>query len=160
MCRSRFVATVRNPLDIIVSMLGVSELEPSPENISAKIEELDRQGIRDSLWLRNHPRALILRYEDFYGDFETLFANLEHFLQASPTPRSKEDFKARFNIEAVKRKSEALESFEQFDSDDQIHGRHISEHSGQPGAHTALLDELLTQRIRDRFASFCEAFDY
>lgn len=159
-CRARFIATVRDPLDIITSMLGVSEMEPTPDAIDAKLEELARQGMADAIWLRHHPRALILRYEDFYGAFDRLFTPIEAFLEASASTSARQQFEERFAIDSVRKRAEALQSFEQFDVDDQIHGRHISAKSGRPGSYCGILHSGAIQKVRIRFADFIEAFDY
>ncbi len=160
LCRARFIATVRDPSDIIASMLGVSELTPTPEAVDSKIEELARQGMADAIWLRNHSRALILRYEDFYGDFDRLFTPIEGFLGKRAEASARKDFERRFSIDAVRERAEKLQSFDRFDPQDQIHGRHVSRQSGRPGYHHEVLDPASIARIRERFARFIDVFGY
>lgn len=151
---------MRNPLDIIVSMLGVSELDPTPDAIDQKISELARQGMDDALWALNQNRVLVLRYEDFYGDSDRLFDSLHAFLGVSASQEARNEFEERFSIEAVKERAQSLESFDRFDADDQIHGRHISKKSGRPGAHLEILDQPTMIEISKRFPEFFEAFGY
>jgi len=160
MCKSRFVMTVRDPVDIIGSMLQVSQLQPSPESIDEKMEELARQGIEDSLWLREHPAVLTLRYEEFYGNFDYLISALEGFLDVRIERPAREVFEERFNIASVRKRAHELQTFDRFSSDDQIHGRHISCRDGRPGSHRATIALMDQKRIFHRFRPFAEAFGY
>ncbi|BCX48325.1 hypothetical protein HAHE_22330 [Haloferula helveola] len=159
-CRSRIVCTVRNPLDIIVSMLGVSELEPTPEAVTGKILELEHHGLGNVLSIRQRPGTLFLRYEDFYGNFDYLFDELTRFLKVEIGDEERNRFNEEFHVESVRKRAENLGDFGNFDPGDHIHGRHISRYSGRPGYHSEVLDRDSAIRIRERFASFMAAFDY
>lgn len=159
-CRARIVGTVRDPLDIITSMLSISDLEPSPQAVSSMIEEVARQGISDAIWLKGRPNSLILRYEDFYENFGALFDALEGFLETTASASERTKFEDRFNIDSVRRRAEALGRFDEFDHEDLIHGRHISPQAGRPGSHAGILDPAAIEGIRDRFADYITAFRY
>lgn len=160
LCRASFVCTVRNPLDIVASMLGVSDLAPNPSSISEKLTELQRYGMADAVWLANRPRVLVLRYEDFYGDFDQLFHSIESFLGRTASASARHRFEKRFCIEEVRRRAAALGGFHRFDEADQIHGRHISKQSGRPGYHVDVLNEADIRRIRAAFPDFTATFGY
>lgn len=159
-CRSKIVCTVRHPADIICSMLGVSELEPTPEAVAGKIRELRDHGLPDLLAIRHRPGTLFLRYEEFYEDFDALFDRLGDFLGVEADAQTRAEFRERFDIRKVRERSESLGGFGNFDTTDHIHGRHVSEHSGRPGYHTGVLDEALIRLIRSELKEIHDEFGY
>jgi hypothetical protein len=159
-CRAKFVITVRDPLDMVASMLRIADLEPTPDHVAAKITEVQRQGINDAIALKDRPRVLVLRYEDFYHNFDNLFGALEAFLKVAANPERRANFDRDFSVAAVRRRSEGLASFDQVDANDGIHGRHVSETGGAPGAHRELLGPEQATRVREAFRDFTEAFGY
>lgn len=160
LCRAKIVCTVRDPRDIIVSMLSVAELSPTKQNIEKTIQQLDPQGIDDAIRILGRKDTLFLRYEDFVNDFDVLFDSLGSFLGAPHNLELRVSFEKKFNLAEISKRSASLEKFENFDPDDQIHGRHISSHGGRTGAHKEILDPYAAENILSHYRTFCDAFDY
>lgn len=156
----RIVATVRDPRDVVVSMLALSGEEMTSEGIIHKLHELDRHGLLEMRRIRNRPRTLILRYEDIYRDYSRLFSLLGDFFDLRVNKRIISDFESRFHIENVMRKSKRLGGFETFDPEDQIHGGHVSDRKGEPGGYRLVLDDASCRLIESHCSEFMEAFGY
>lgn len=156
----RIVATVRDPRDVVVSMFALSGEKMTNEGIIHKLHELDQHGLLEMRRIRNRPRTLILRYEDIHADYSRLFSLLEDFFDLRVNKEIIAGFESRFHIDNVMRKSKRLGGFEAFDPEDKIHGRHVSERRGEPGAYRLVLDEASCKRIESHCSAFMEAFGY
>lgn len=157
--RSEIVCTVRHPLDTVASSLQRYDLLPSAETIQGQLAELD-DGMQWALRVKDHPRALILKYERFAGDFEGLFDSLERFFGVVVDPGVRARVRNTYAIDEVKKRADSLGDFSHFDPDTHIHGRHVSRHAGRSGTYREFFDRDQIDRLRRHYASFLEAFDY
>ena len=157
---SRIVCTIRNPLDAIASSIRRYKLEPSPGVIESQIREFQRNGMDEMPDLVRRRNVLILKYEEFYRDFDRLFDPLEDFFGTSADAPLRERFKVEFDVRRIKQASEQLGEFGNFSSEILIHGGHVSERLGEPGGHDGYFDAQSERRIRDAFAWHFETFAY
>lgn len=159
-CRSRIVASIRDPLDSISSSILRYEKSPTLELIDQQLDEFERHGIWDLLEIRDSPRALILKYENFYNNWEFLFSQLESFFQTKITADTKCKCIAKYSIDQVEKKAQALGSFSVYDKEDHIHGKHISSFRGQVGYGKRILNEQMIEKIHKRFKLIFDEFEY
>ncbi len=156
----RIVCTVRNPLDAIASSIRRYKLDPTSDVVASQIDEFQRNGMNELPRLVDRDRVLILKYEEFYQDFDLLFDFLESFLGMPVDPGMRERFGEEFSADRVKCKADQLGAFENFSTEDHIHGGHVSERLGKPGGHVDLLDANAVGRIREAFAWHFKTFGW
>lgn len=157
---SKIVCTVRNPLDALVSSIRRYGLEPTPEVVARQIAEFRANGMDDVLAIAERSGTLLLRYEEFVRDFDVLFDELGRFFGVKIAEETRRAFSAEFDVREVKRKSDELGAFANFDHGDHIHGRHVSDGLGSPGQHAGFLGENEREEILRAFRPFCERFGY
>jgi len=154
------VASIRNPLDSISSSIQRYGRQPTEDVVRQQIKEYENQGMWDILEIRNKPKVKILRYEDFAFDFKFMFSELEEFFQ-TPIPETlKTEVNERYSIDKVKKKSEDYGDFANYDKEDQIHGKHISQYSGASGYYKDYLGEDQIQLVYTHFKEVFDAFGY
>ena len=154
------IGTVRDPRDTIVSMLMISNEPATAESIQRKLQDLDRQGLREIMRIQNRPNTLILRYEVIYDNHAVLFESLENFFGIRHDSNRFSNFEVRFGIDEVMRRSKALGEFRNFDQNDHVHGRHISPAKGVPGGFRLILKPDLQEMIERHCAAYMKKFGY
>lgn len=156
----RIVATVRDPRDVVVSMLRVAGEEPARQSVIQQLDLLARNGLRDLEIIADRERLLVLRYEDIYQNGTVLFRELETFLGKSCTPEVQDQFAKRFAIDVIRERGCRMGTFDRFDPVDQIHGQHVSESMGRPGGYHEHLSQELQEIVTSRCRSLMERYSY
>ena len=70
------VVTYRNPLDSIVSSILRYNLEPSMSVLEDQVVEFENNGIWTVHEIKDNKNVLMLKYEEFFNDFEIIFDKL------------------------------------------------------------------------------------
>lgn len=157
---SRIIMSVRNPLDTVSSSILRYRKEPSREFVSKQIKEIDERGIWDTLEFKGRANVLILKYEDFSGDFDYTFGQLEQFMR-TPIPEDRQKvIKRDFSIESVEQKSASLGSFGTYDAEDQVHGCHVSRYRGASNYYQDFLGDEEIRLIYFHYRPIFDAFGY
>lgn len=156
----KMVVSIRNPLDAIASSIRRYDLEATPEVIDGQIREFQRNGMPELPDLIHRPKTLILKYEEFYQKFDFLFDQLDGFFGVTTTVATRDAFHRQFAASRVKQRADQLGRFDQFSTNDHIHGRHVSERLGQPGGHMDFLNAASVEKIRTAFAWHFKYFGY
>lgn len=159
-CRSPIIVSVRNPIDCISSSIQRFEKVPSNEVLNEQLAMYERNGIWDLLEVKNKSNALIMKYENFYQDWDYIFSKIEGFLQIKISDNLKKECIDNFSIEQVEKKSKALGSFSNYDKNDFIHGKHISEYKGKVGHGEEYLPAELVEKIYTKFKVIFDEFGY
>lgn len=157
---STIVATYRNPADIVASLLLVSNSSVTDANIREQSILLNRQGIWDLLTIRNRSNMLLLRYEDFFDDFDVLFNNIENHFQIRISSEKRKELSTKYNRESVQAMTERYGDFSQYDSETQFHGRHISPFNGVPDFARQFLSNEQWNDVARYFSLFMEEMNY
>lgn len=145
------VATLRHPMDCIASILQVEEKEMTEENIRWAVDMFTRQGGADSAKLKGHRKLLLLRYEEFYANYEGVFDQFETFFGIE-IPRARRDsISARHGLEQARQTASQYSNFSGHDPLTKIHGKHISAFGGRPFYH----QECFTQKQLELLAPLC-----
>lgn len=156
----RIVCTVRDPRDVLSSLLRINRQEPSSEAAQRHLEEMMRNGMDHLLKIVDRPRTLVLRYEEFYRDHQFLFDRLEAFLNKHCAPDVRQDFVRRFSAERVRERGRELGSFERFDPVEHIHGQHVSESLGLAGGYKKNLPEDACRLVEKRCQKIMNLYSY
>ena len=91
---------------------------------------------------------------------EYMFAELEDFFKVSISDHLKSRVVEEFSLDEVKKKSESRGDFANYDKEDQIHGKHISQYSGASGYYKEYLGNEQIQLIYTHFKKVFDAFGY
>ena len=158
--RRPFVCTCRYPLDVLASHLIRYDREPTKEMIEAAITKFESTGGNDLKMVLNRPNVLLMKYEDFYGDFEYIFDSFEDFFKIQIEREKRNKLTEEFSIASVEKKVESLSSPDQFDEKTSFRGKHISKFKGMPGHYRYFFTEDQMLWLRDHFAGFIEDFGY
>jgi hypothetical protein len=75
------VSTYRYPLDAVASELKYRNMKLSPLAIEKACQHLERKGLLELNRVLNRKNVLLLKYEEYYGDFDFLFDCFEDFFQ-------------------------------------------------------------------------------
>jgi hypothetical protein len=78
--------------------------------------------MEDNLHRNGH--SLVLKYEEFYNDFEFLFDEIGGYINRPYTQNKRADLRDKFNIQSNRKRAEKLSNFGQWDKDG-IHGGHV-----------------------------------
>lgn len=154
------IATYRHPLDVMASILQCQALEASDAEIRKQLIILNRTGLWDILSIRDQPGVLLLRYEDFFGDFDFLFNAIEAFLNLPITAEMREHLRNTYNIQNVKSRIGEDADFSQYDKTTQLHGRHISKFDGQSGYHKEFFSPKQAAYLKRHLSFFIEEMGY
>jgi len=74
---SRIVSTIRNPYDMVCSSIHRYRKPVSEDIVRETIQMFETYNFNTLLELKDHKDALILKYENFYDNFDYLLEELE-----------------------------------------------------------------------------------
>lgn len=127
--RAMYICTLRNPLDAALSaywafsnahgaLLPFSSLDDIVEGQIEAFKYLDGLAERGFSYL-------VLRYEDFVANFESLFSSLEQEFAIVIDPKDRAFLKKALSKENVNKNIERFSSFSEHDAYHYFHGNHI-----------------------------------
>lgn len=154
------IATYRNPLDVMASLLECQALEVTYSQIRDQLISLNRQGLWDVLSLRGKPNVLLLQYERFFDDFDFLFDSIEFFLKSPIGVDVRRRLKETYSLTNVKARIGYNQDFSKYDKLTKLHGKHISRFNGQPGYHTDFFSGDQVTSLRRYLSFFLEEMGY
>lgn len=77
---AKFISTIRDPRDILKSRLLIYEKPITHENIDIEINLMIKHGLQDLLIIKGKTNVLVLKYENFWNNYDYIFDHLEQFL--------------------------------------------------------------------------------
>lgn len=157
---STIVATYRNPVDIVASLLLVESETVSDEKIREKSVLLNKLGIWDLLTIRERSNLLLLRYEDFVDDYNVLYDRIEGHFGITISAVRRQELSAQYCRESVKTMTCNYEDFSRYDAKTQFHGRHISGYNGSPGFSIRQFSPGQWNKVACYFSLFMEEMGY
>jgi hypothetical protein len=127
-----YVITYRHPYNSIISSLLRSEKKINPSNIKSEISEYLKNGgedlLKNDLSKKN---ILLLKYEEYFSNYEVIYNKLENFLNINIDKDKKNQLSEKYNINNVKNIIDKYKKFEEYDKKTHLHGKHISEYDGK-----------------------------
>lgn len=158
------LATVRNPnviiyrdiRDSVLSLARVHSKMKSKELLPVPLEAIQTEkGIDEILNFYNikyllsssdecisqlkRSNVLILRYEDFYGNYEYLFDKIENYFKIKIETKQRDKIIQSTNIDHFKKIQEDMPDFTTFDKLTMIHGNHI--YKGEIGGWSSFITD-------------------
>lgn len=130
---SIIVSTIRHPCESIVSVLKLSNLAATDKNVKAAFRMYLQAGGQQMAQLdeKTLSKMLILRYEDFFENYDVVFDALQKFFAVTIDATQRKDLKAKYNIEEMLKTAHKYRDFSQYDQETFIHGKHISSTKGK-----------------------------
>lgn len=133
-----FISTIRDWRDVLCSRARIYDTPITAESIQSIAKEMNNTGLGALTGMLSNPalkgKVLVLRYEDFWNNYDALFDSLESGLGCTIGPEKRAELKAKHNVNAVKKIADRFDGFAQYDKVTQVHGNHISDNNGQPDA--------------------------
>ena len=154
------VITYRHPLDCVASAIFCSGHQPEDQILDEKIAELDQRGIWDLPRIKDHPRVLLLRYEEFQRDYDRIYTELERFFKIHISTQRRHRLNAKYGLPAIEKKIADKASFEEYDAVTLYHGRHISKFKGRPYYYREVFNRDQQRYLYDHYRTFIEQFGY
>lgn len=154
------VCTVRHPMDALASCIQCRELEHNDQTITDLMDEFDRLAIRRVLEIKDDPHVLILRYEEFAGNYDFLFNELETFFQLRIESGLRQMIRQKYDVKKIKEKTRALGGFENWTKQDHLHGRHVSEKNGACGYYKTFFSPEQIDRMAAHYQNYMKEFGY
>jgi len=156
----KIIISVRDPVDSISSSIQRYSQVPTDDVVVEHIKRFERYGIWQVLEVKDYSNVTTLRYEDFAFDWAYLFESLETSLGCIINQDVRRMCLSNYGLERVAQKAKRLGDFRNFDTKDQIHGKHISNFKGRVGhGHENLSPEQI-DLINESFRPYLEAFGY
>ena len=156
----KVVATVRNPLDCIASIHKANKWKPSLDSVELGAARFLANGGDAITALRDRPNALILRYEEFFQDFDVIFDAFESFFNIQLNTTIRNELRRKYSVENVEKITTTQNSFKSWDKETLFHGNHISETKGSPGVASDFFSAEQMERLEELCQGYMNAFDY
>tara|TARA_Y100000816_G_scaffold245360_1_gene193331 strand:+ start:405 stop:995 length:591 start_codon:yes stop_codon:yes gene_type:complete len=141
---NKYIVTIRHPYNSIISSIMRYDKEINIKNIKEQIRKYLEQGgnhiANKDLNSSNH---CILIYEKFYNDLDYILDEFELFFNEKYEDDIRNEIKIKFSIENVKKITEKYNTFAEYDSLTNWHGKHISCYNGETDFNNLLNKEEL-----------------
>ena len=124
------------------------------------VKVFEKNGIWEVLNIKNNKNVLMLKYEDFFNNFDVIFDKVEIFFRKKIDIEKRSLIKKRYNIESVKQVSNKMKSYREIDSKTLFHGNHINDNKGKPYYHKKFLKEDEIIYLENIYKKFLISFDY
>lgn len=158
---NRYVVTIRHPFDVIASRYrvrlsrglccqGIVGLEAE---LSVMLDHF--AGARNVLNTRN---AVLLRYEDFYDNYDKAFDLFEKFFEIEITTSHREILKEKYSLTSNMERAAKMMSFNEFDYSSHVHGDHIG--AVTPGAWRSQLESWGIALVRGTCTELVKEWGY
>ncbi len=154
------VVTYRHPLDAMASSIQRYGRTPTDEEIEKQIKEFEENSLWDILSIRHHSNVLMLKYEEFYEDYDYIFDHLERFFGMTISAEKRRDITGKYNIEAVDKQVREYGDFQTYDTVTQLHGRHISAYKGGVNYYQDFFSPAQIDYLKKVYAKLLVEFGY
>lgn len=150
---NNLILVIRNWNDVLVSYWKtqmsqdgqyneISSSKPTEFELDIIVTRLEK--IQKSLKKKYTPKTLVLYYEKFYNNYDYIYDNLEIFMNITIDKEKRDEVTSKVSRETTKKIQKHYKTFGTM-SDEHVHGHHISNDDGLPGAWKKYLDFDLTK---------------
>lgn len=139
----KIIITYRNPIASYVShlLLHMTPDKINCDTINEYLSEYQTNGWND-LFIVNKPNNfLLLKYEEFYNDYDNIFDKIEKYMDILIDEDFRDFLKKKYSRKSVKEFQSQYSGFSQYDKITHIHGNHISQYNGETEYYKEILDE-------------------
>ncbi len=153
-----YVSTLRHPFDAALSFYrvlsnGYGTLLPLSHLDYIVKSQVNAFKYLDALRARGFP-CLILRFEEFANDFDSLFRSIEKQFAIVIDPEDREYIKKALAKDNVNKNIEKFPSFAEWDEFTQFRGSHIARGGEIPEEHLCLVKSALLSKLKVHSALF------
>ena len=121
--KTYYITSIRHPYDIITSRLRKKN---SRCVHNGDIQRVVRDFQRVNALQQTKKNLLILKYENFYNNYNYLFDEIEKVFNITISDEDKTKLHTLFSLSSMKKLSAQFEDFSTYDAGVQIHGNHIN----------------------------------
>jgi hypothetical protein len=157
---NRIVSTIRNPYDMVCSSIHRYRKPVSEDIVRETIKMFESYNFNSLLELKKQKDVLILKYENFYDNFDYLIEELERFFGLQIEPKFKEEFTSKFSRKEVSKSISNLPKFGIYNPDTLFHGNHIGPDQGRPNSYKKYLNDKMIGDIQVAFSKIFSTFNY
>jgi hypothetical protein len=154
------VATTRHPFDCISSMLQVRSEEPNEKNIRSTVARFNANGGHDLIRIKNKKPILLLKYEDFVHNYESVFTSFEKFFAITISAQQRAELTHKYSLEKAREIAAAQKQWGKWDPVTKIHGNHISKFGGQPSYYKEYFTAHQIDLLKHLFTDYLREFNY
>lgn len=154
------VVSYRHPLDCIASSIQRYGLSPTNEVIEQQIIEFEENGISDILKIKNKKNVLMLRYEDFFDNFNNIYDSIDQFFDIKISCEMREDMTSRYQIQNIEKIVSSKNTFSEYDTMTHWHGNHISKYKGKPYYYQEFFTKDQIKFLKDVYSKYLSEFKY
>jgi hypothetical protein len=126
------VSTIRHPYNAIISAILRLDKEINLESLKKHTIEFLGEGGRQFLKLDpNHPKIIILKYEDFVDDYSYIGKSIGEKMGDDWTDVDLQKIEEELSIDKMLEVQSKYNDFFGWDKETHIHGNHISKYRGK-----------------------------
>jgi Sulfotransferase domain len=122
--------------------------------------EFEKNGISDILKIKNKKNVLMLKYEEFFDNFDSIYSAIEQFFDTKISCRMREDITARYQVQNVERMVSSKNTFSEYDEITHWHGNHISKYKGKPYYYQEFFQSDQIEYLKNVYGEYLSEFDY
>jgi ribosome-associated translation inhibitor RaiA len=158
--KHKIIVTYRNPVASYVSHLlrYMDSTEITKEKIDEYFKEYTDNGWEHLFKAKNQKHILLLKYEDFYNNFDVIFDKLEKYMKVIITNESRNLLKKKYSRKSVKQFQSQYNGFSQYDKVTHIHGNHISKFNGETEYYKQILSDDLQQYLEQKLNKYIQLY--
>lgn len=157
-----YVITYRHPYNSIISSLLRNNKIINVSNINDEVKEYLKNGgndlLKNDLLKKN---VLLLKYEQFFNDYNVIYDELEGFLNIKIHESKRLQITKKYNVNSVKEIIKKYKTFAEYDKKTHLHGKHISKYNGETNYKELLSDkEINVLKENETLNKIIEKFNY
>ena len=156
---SLYIVCCRNPYDSMISFLEIYDLPYNINNFKKACIEIEK-GVKWALDNISETNFLFLNYNKFTNNYTYIFDFFEKKTDIKVTLELYNKIFHKFNINNVKKSISKFKSFQEYDTKNHFHGKHISKFNGNTKYKNILDSETITTIKSENplFEKFIEEF--
>jgi hypothetical protein len=152
------VCTYRDPVDVVASSIKRFKLRPTDDVVAYHIAMVRECGMEQTLTLLDDHEALLLKYENFVKDQPSALRTIAAFMKIREYPL--EEILRRLDINVILAECGRFQSFSEYDPVTLLHGCHVSETRGVPGAGYVFLSTAQIKMVTEEFSLWMKQMGY
>jgi len=141
-------------------MLQVLSHEPNEKNIRSTVACFKDNGGYDLIQVKNEGNLLLLRYENFVNNYETVFTSFETFFGITISGPQRAELTEKYNLEKAREHAASQGEWSKWDPVTQIHGHHISKFAGRPNYYKEYFTAQQIDLLKNLLGDYLREFHY
>lgn len=166
------VISYRNPLDSILSIINTQKKEITNDSVVFYTNSYLKCGgetlIKNFRHFKQQDKILLLKYENFYNNYEHMYEKFEKHLNIKITAKKRKEMTDELCVKSVLKKIDKFASFNEFDKETHYHGLHISKNKGNTNQYKIYFTDeqiksikcILFEKLGNEYLNFMKQNNY